>query len=229
MIPVTWYLNPTVLKLVNNVKLLYNNTNRNRVIKTKKIAQFRAFANEHDHLPAFHATYLVATVLAAVMLNLGVFAILIGLHMLLDVIKYRDANKCSWGLTCRAVIHENLIDLTLLMVALVFSVYFHHFVGLVGVSGFLRAEMSIMRLLGTIIPKIAIFEHLLKVASHIHHYVEQMRPGFIVSGKWSSLDKIFGSFIAVAILLLFFAPIIMNADPSVIRWIVMWELTPWNF
>ena len=199
-----------------------------RLAKTKKINKVRIFAHEHDHMPAFHATYLVATVLAAMLLNLGVFAILIALHMLLDIIKYRDANKCSWGLTCKAVIHENLIDVTLLMIALVFSVYFHHFVGIVGVSGFLKAEVSIIRLLGTVIPKIAIFEHLLKVVSHVHHYIEQMRPGFTVSRRWSTLDKLFGSFIAVAILLLVFAPTIMKTDPSVIRWIVMWELTPWN-
>ena len=195
-------------------------------ILSHHLAILRTFADEHDNIPAFHAVYLVLVLMAAMLFNLGVFGVLILIHMSLDIVKYRDVHKFSWGNTFKAMAHENLIDVTLFFVALVFSVYFHHSVGMIGISGLLRAELTIMHLFGTVVPKFIILEDFLKVISHLHHYLEQIHPDF--HKGWTRLDKIYLSFIGTAVLLLIMAPNIMHVDPSVVQWVVLWELVPWN-
>ena len=51
------------------------------------LASARLFAHRHDELPAFHAAYLVITVLCAALLSLGAFAALIVAHIALDYVK----------------------------------------------------------------------------------------------------------------------------------------------
>lgn len=194
---------------------------------TYAITNLRAFAEEHDSLPAFHAAYLVLTILVAAMFNLGVFALLVMVHMSLDIVKYRDIHGFNWRQTAKAVFHESLIDITLITVALVFSVYLHHSVALVSVSGLIRAEVTIVRAFGTLIPKVVILENFLKVISHFHHYLLQVHPGAVSRG-WSPTDRLYMSFIAVSLLLLFLAPQFTGASPSIIRLVVFWEMTPWN-
>jgi hypothetical protein len=186
----------------------------------------RTFAHEHDSLPAFHAAYLVLVLLAAALFNLGVFAMLIAAHMALDIVKYRDLHGFSWAKTGKAVFHENLVDVTLFSIALVFSVYFHHSVGLIGVSGLFRAEMTIMWAIGTIGPKFAIMENILKIMSHVQHYLDQIHPQ--VHKGWRRADYFFVSCIALCAFLLAAAPLLTGAEPSVIRMVVLWELMPWN-
>ena len=193
---------------------------------TTTIRHFRTFAHEHDSIPAFHAAYLVLVLLAASLFNLGVFGLLIVAHMTLDIVKYRDVHEFSWPQTFEAMLHENLIDITLFSIALVFSVYFHHSVGLIGISGLFRAEMTIMWAIGTIAPKFAILEGMLKIMSHIQHYLSEIHPQ--VNKGWRRTDYFYMSCIALSALFLAAAPIITGADSSVIRMVVLWELVPWN-
>ena len=194
---------------------------------TYAIAHLRTFAENHDSLPAFHAAFLVMTILIAALLNLGVFALIIFAHMSLDVVKYRDVHGFTWRQTAKAVCHESLIDMTLLLVALVFSVYLHHSVALVSVSGLVRAEVTIVRALGRLIPKVVIFENFLMIVSNVQHYLSQIHPGALSRG-WTLTDRLYIGFIVVSLLLLFFAPQLTGADPAVVRWVALWELTPWN-
>ena len=195
---------------------------------TYALNQLRWFAHEHDDIPAFHAAYLVLTFLAAAMFNVGAFGLLIIFHMCLDIVKYREIHNLSWRGTLKGVAHESLVDVTLFMLALLISVYFHHSVGLVSVSGLLHAELSIFRALGTMIPKAIILEHFLKVVSHIHHYMEQVHPGMRLN-RWKPIDKVYIVFTTLSLALLVGAPYIMNVDGEVIRLIVFSELVPWNF
>ncbi len=187
---------------------------------------FRLFAREHDHYTWFHALFLVSTLVAASMLNLGCFALLIATHMALDVVKYRDGFGWNWARTMRGVFQESLIDLTLFSVALVFSVYLHHQVAMVGVSGLVHAEIFALRLLGILVPKFAILQHLLKVLGHVHVYLQEVHPA--LRKEWRSLDTLYLFFIGVAALLLWCAPLFTGTSADVIAKIVLWELTPWQ-
>lgn len=193
---------------------------------TYVFAQLRSFAHKHDTLPAFHAAYLVLAFLAAAMFNLGVFGLLILMHMTLDYVKYREVHKLGLKETWLGMVHESLMDVALFSVGLVFSVYFHHSVGVANISGLLRAELTIVRMLGTLIPKFVMLESFLKIVAHLHHYMEHLHPG--LRSEWSRTDRYMMLTIAVCFILLFSAGEIMNVDGAVIRMIVLWELVPWN-
>ena len=97
---------------------------------SKPLSSVRHFAHVHDDLPAFHAGYLVLTILVASLLNLGVFGLLIIAHMALDYVKYREHHGFSWRRTMEGMVRESLVDIALLGVGVVFAVYFHHTVAL---------------------------------------------------------------------------------------------------
>ena len=186
----------------------------------------RNFAHRHDEIPAFHAAYLALTLIAAALLNLGVFLLLIVTHMCLDIVKYRELHHMTWKQTLYATVHESLLDVTLLLVALVVSVYLHHSVGLVSLSGLIRAELTLVRFFGTILPKFFILEHLLKVCAHMQHYLHHAHPQ--VGKGFSTAEKYYMCFIVICVYMLFNAANFMGVDPEVVRWVIFWELVPWN-
>lgn len=149
--------------------------------------RFRAFAHEHDDIPAFHAAYLVATFLAAAVFNLGFFLILIVGHMTLDFFKYREVHGFSLGRTFKAMVLESITDLAFFLLALTFAVYLSHTYLLAAVSGLLRSELTILEALGTLLPKVQIFEHIAGVAFGVHNYLHAVNPG--VSGPLSRMQK----------------------------------------
>ena len=190
------------------------------------LSSIRLFAHHHDEMKVFHAVYLVLTLVSAILLNLGVFAILIIFHMLLDVWKYRELHNLSWGLVIKGVIHESLVDITLLMIALTFSVYVHHSTGMMAVSGLLRAEMTLLHFIGTALPKFFILEHLLKVVAHVEHYLKSVHED--TYRDWSMRDAFYASAIVLCGTLLYLAPMTLGTHHQVIESIILWELTPWN-
>ena len=187
---------------------------------------FRAFAYVHDDLPVFHAVFLVLTFLAAIMFNLGTFGLLVAIHMCLDVVKYREHFGFTWIQTIEGVIRESLVDVALLMVGLVFAVYLHHSVGIASLSGLLRAEVSIVRTLAMLVPKLKILHHFLKIVAHIHHYMETTHPRF--QKGWSDLDKLCFAFVGISTLLIVLAADLMNVERSLIQAILLEEMIPWN-
>lgn len=191
------------------------------------VQHFSNFARFHDEIPAFHVFYAVLTLLAAAMFSIGTFGVLIIAHMVLDIVKYREVHKLPWSHTLKAVVHESLLDCTLLAVALLVSVYFHSSVGFIQLSGLLRAELSIVQFLGVVLPKFIILEHLVKVFAHIHHYLLYIHP-HAHKRRWSKLDKIYFGLLTGSVLLLLFAPMITRADPTVITHVVLHELQPFR-
>ncbi len=137
---------------------------------------FRSFAHEHDDVPAFHAAYLVSTFLAAAMLHLGFFAILIALHMCLDYVKYRDYFRLSITQTFRAMLLESVVDIALFFTALTFEVYLSETFALEATSGLLRSGLTLLRAVGTIIPKIHILERAISVIISLHAYLYTPHP-----------------------------------------------------
>ncbi len=140
------------------------------------IRHLRIFAHEHDDIPAFHAAYLVGTFLAAAIFNLGFFLLLIIGHMCLDVVKYRDFHGYSWYLTWKAVFMESIVDIALFLLALTFAVYLNHTFALEVVSGLVRSEMTVIRALGMLVPKIQILEHMLSLVVNFHTYLHSPHP-----------------------------------------------------
>jgi len=150
----------------------------------------RRFAHKHDEIPAFHAAYLVLSFLAAAILPLGFFALLIALHMALDIIKYRDIHGCSYAVTVRAVILESIVDLALLFAAAAFAVYFHHTFGMAAVSGLIRSELTIVRALGMLIPKYEILQHIVAVFMNFSTYIHDPHPH--LRGRMTKGERVSG-------------------------------------
>lgn len=188
------------------------------------VATLRRFAHEHDDIPAFHATYILLAFLCAALFNLGAFALIVIAHMALDTVKYRERHSFSWRQTTEGVVRESLVDITLLLVGLVFAVYLHHSVGVSSISGLMHAEIALIRSIAIFVPKIKILHHFLKIMAHLHHYLEQVHPR--QSKGWSGLDHLCFYFCGISFLLLVFAAPLMNVKGSVVQMILMQELLP---
>lgn len=189
-------------------------------------ATIRHFAYTHDEIPAFHASYVVLTFLMAVLFNLGAFAVLVVLHMILDVWKYKGHQQLSWKDTGEGVIRESLMDVTLLAIGFVFSVYLHHAVSLGSVSTLLRAEFGIIRSVALFVPKVKILHNFLKMIAHIHHYMMQTHPHLRTG--WSGVDKFCFFVIGMSCLLLSLAAEIMHVPQSTVTDILLRETLPWR-
>ncbi|MBI3336506.1 hypothetical protein HYZ98_02985 [Candidatus Peregrinibacteria bacterium] len=185
----------------------------------------RIFAHTHDDLPAFHAGYLVLTFLVAAMFNMGTFALLVIAHMSLDIVKYREVHGYSWKRVIEGTVRESIVEVALLFTGLVFAVYFHHSVaGVAAVSGLMRAEFTVIRALGTIIPKVYILQDVLKIVAHIHHYLDSIHP--CMHKEWTRLEKICLASFAASVLLLVIAPSILGLDAVIIEQIIREEIIP---
>ena len=185
---------------------------------------FRSFAFRHDDLPAFHAGYLILVLIAASMFSLGAFAMLILAHMTLDYIKYREHLGYNLRLTAEGMIRESLMDITLLMIGLVFSVYLNHSIAITEISGVMKAEMTIIRMFGTLIPKIKIMHNFLKVISHIRHYRNHAHPH--LRNHWSPVDRVCFWSIGMCAVLLIFSAKILNVEYTRVWEILREEIVP---
>ena len=187
----------------------------------------RSFAHRHDDLPAFHAAYLVLTFLAAALFDIGFFAVLIAAHMGLDVFKYREVHGLDWKHTAEGVVRESIVDLTLLLFGLVVAVYQHpSLTGMVGIKGMMLAEITVLRGVGIMTPKLKILYDMLKILSDLDHYLMRLHPRF---GKSVSMVEYVCMFsLCISLGMLIIAPIlrmISNADDASI---LIEERTPWK-
>lgn len=184
----------------------------------------KQFALKHDEIPAFHVSFAILTFISAAMLSLGWFAILIILHIVLDIAKYRDVHGFTWRETMNATLHESLLELMFFNMALLISVYFHSSTGFLNISGLLRAEATLVYITGVVVPKFIIMEHVLKALTHISHYIGNLKP----DAKRAYLivpEKIYASFIVCSVVLLLAAPYITNTPPEVINNVILHELS----
>ena len=189
------------------------------------VSHFRAFAHNHDEIPAFHAGYLVLTLLAAALFNVGVFGALIVVHMGLDIVKYREAHGLGWGLTLRGLFRESLFDIGLLCIALVFATYLHHTSSAVdALSGLMRAEVTILRAIGTLVPKMQILQHVLAVVLCLRSYMEQLHPH--LRDAWTTAEKSAMVMILLCLILLMLGPTLLGMEPVQYQRILFDELIP---
>lgn len=194
---------------------------------TFTIRSLRSFAHQHDDLPAFHAAYLVLTLLAAALFNLGFFALLIFAHMLLDVFKYRDLHHYSWSKTIEGVIRESIVDVSLLVMGLTIAVYLHPSLALfTGLKGILLAEITILRAIGVVSPKLKILYDFLMTFAHINIYIRKVHPRFGKGVSTIEYTALLGLLVSIG--LLFIAPVVLLIDPAQYLTILLGELVPWT-
>ncbi len=185
------------------------------------------FALRHDQLPAFHATYIVLTILVAAMMPLGAFGLLIIGHMTLDCVKYREHHKYRWKRTLMAMTRESLVEITLFFLALLFAVYLHHSLPLIaGLSGLYRSEVTIIRAFGVLIPKIKILQDILSILNNLHHYLDDV-PTYL-GKKWSPLEQVSLFSLSIVVVLLALAPSVLSLDMPQFWGILRSQLIPWN-
>lgn len=189
------------------------------------LASARIFAHRHDELPAFHAAYLVITVLCAALLSLGAFAALIIAHMALDYVKYRDRHHYTLRRTMEGMVRESLFDVALLSIGLTFTVYFHHTMAVASVSGLLRSEMTVLRAFGTVLPKFFILNDSLKVWIHVRNYLEHPHPR--IGKAWTLTERLAILTVITGIAALLLAAPLMGTNVSSILAILGEEMTVW--
>lgn len=187
-------------------------------------SSIRRFAHSHDDIPAFHAAYLVAVFLTASLLNLGFFLWLIVLHMGLDFVKYREIYGFGYRKTLRAMMLESITDIAMFLFALTTTVYLHHTFLITIVSGLVRSELTVLRALGTIIPKIHILEHIIHISVDVHSYLHESVAGL---DRPMTRVQIWSVRTAWACaFLLVFAVILHRSDELVLLRILAHELVP---
>ncbi len=186
------------------------------------LLSIRSFAHQHDDIPAFHAAFLVSTFLAAALFHAGLFGLLIVLHMLLDIVKYRDYHGFSVRKTCKAVFLESINDIALLLLSITFAVYLHHTFFLEAVSGLLRSELSIIRAIGIILPRVRIMENFLAIAFGFHSYL--LDPVAGLNGPYTRMQKFSFATIVITIVLLALSFVLYRHDPEMLLGIYAREL-----
>lgn len=134
-------------------------------------------AHHHDEWPMFRIWFSVTTIVASIVLNLGVFAMLVALHMGLDVIKYRTKHRLSWHWVIVETLRESLVDVFFIALGLLLAVAFHHAVAIGGLGKLAELELLLLNLILRVGPRIKIAEHLLEVILYWkHHFEEQLPP-----------------------------------------------------
>ena len=129
-------------------------------------------AHEHDEWPLFRIWFSVMTVIASIVLNMGVFAVLVALHMALDVIKYRTKHSLPWYWVGVETLRESLLDLFFIALGLLLAIAFHHAVAVAGVGKPAELGILFLSLLLRWGPRIKIAEHLLEIVLYWKHHFE---------------------------------------------------------
>lgn len=180
-------------------------------------------AHHHDEWPMFRIWFSVTTVVASIVLNLGVFAMLVALHMALDVIKYRTKHHLSWHWVAVETFRESLIDVFFIVLGLLLAVAFHHAVAIGGLGKLAELEVLLLNLILRVGPRIKIAEHILEILLYWkHHFEEQFSPG----SPFNKSEK--GFILATAIIVL---GILMTPFTTPVTWenmvhTMQKELTP---
>lgn len=187
------------------------------------LSRLRSFAAKHDDLPAFHAGYIVLTFLVAALFRLGMFGLLIAIHMALDFVKYREFKRWKLGAAIRASFREALPDLALFSIGLAFAVYFHHSLPIIAtVSGILRALLSLVGAIGTLTPKYEILHRFLRTVRDLPAH---FRSGPLLRAKHFEPMESFSLFVlAGMIVLLGVAPLLLGTTAADVGRVMVMEL-----
>ncbi len=183
----------------------------------------RAFAIAHDGIPAFHAAAILLTVIAAALLNTGAFALLIAAHASLDIVKYREVHGMRWGTTIVATIRESLLDLLFLSLALCFALYLHHGQSIFVLSGMVRLERILIRILGIGLARLEVLLHGLWVFSNIRQHLTDVRDA---TGPWRSSELLWLCGFISTLLFIVASPLVLES--GALSTVLYEQLVPWR-
>src|SRR3989344_2356676 len=134
-------------------------------------------AHEHDEWPMFRIWFSISTIAASIILNLGVFVLLVTLHMTLDIIKYRTKHKLAWHWVGVETLRESLMDIFFIALGLLFAIAFHHAVAIGGLGRLAEMEILLLNLVLRVGPRIKLAEHFLDIILYCkHHFEKQLTP-----------------------------------------------------
>lgn len=174
------------------------------------------FIHDHDKQPVFQAGYLVLAFLAAALLNIGFFAILIGIHIFIDVLKYSGKYRMSSASAWRSAFIESLFDICLLCIALTLTVYLQYVHGAFDITSNARSALSLVSLIIILGPKFRIF----KDVTHTPAITNPLSLG--------STQKILLLIIVVCLVALMFTPMLFSGHAEDLSFVLMRSLVPWK-
>jgi hypothetical protein len=180
---------------------------------THPFQHLHRFLVSHDDLPAFHAIYWTLTFLVALLFNAGAFAVLVLLHMALDVFKYGYVHGMKPAKIVEGVVRENVLDVALLFLSITFAVYCNASLPVIaGLQGLARGELTVFRSMVGLGTNTTILHHFLSVLANIHKYLAHVHPLF--GGKWSLLERLSIVSIVIALALIALAPSLLSLSWS---------------
>lgn len=189
---------------------------------------FRPFGFSYEELPAFHAAYFMLIVIFAGIFNLGFFAVLIGVHLVLDFIKYRFYLHKKRTNAAFSVFRESMADIALFFLALSSLVYLHSSLPIIaGLSGMKLTHVIVMRALAVLLPKLTILHHMLRIAFNVPAYLHT--PTERPRKMWSLAECVYASTLCLSLFFLAIAPGVLGLDMVAFKEMLLEQLVPWNF
>ncbi|UPA22085.1 hypothetical protein K8942_03395 [Candidatus Peribacteria bacterium] len=188
---------------------------------------FRPFGFSYEELPAFHAAYFMLAVIFAGIFNLGFFAVLIGLHLVLDFIKYRFYLRKKRANAAFTVFRESIADIALFFLALSSVVYLHSTLPIIaGLSGTKLTHVIVMRGLAVLLPKLTILHHTLRIVFNVPAYLHT--PTERPRRFWSLAECVYASTLCLSLFFLAIAPGILGLSIAEFKEMLLEQLIPWN-
>jgi hypothetical protein len=180
-------------------------------------------SHQHDDWPLFRIWFSVATVTASIVLNLGIFTLLVAGHMALDVIKYRHKHHLAWHWVIIETLREGLIDVFFIVLGLFLGVVFHHSVAIGGLGNLARLEILFLNLFLRVGPRIKIAEHILEVVLYWKHHFEEQ---FTLHAPLRKSERILLLSTILFGLAIFITPLVSDVSFQEMSMTMAKELTP---
>lgn len=192
------------------------------------VISLRRFGFTYEDLPAFHAAYFMLVLIFAGIFNLGLFALLIVAHVVIDFMRYRGTLHMPFAKSAHAVVRENIADATLLLVALASTVYLHSSMPYVAVlAGTVKTRVSLLRSLLILLPKLTILHHFLRIVFRLPEYLHTPSPR--MKHRWSGMEKFLIALIVGSVIALIVSPVALHLSVDELATIVNAEILPWKF
>ncbi len=190
---------------------------------TTKTALRTSYTFLHNDVPAIRASLLLLTVFGAAMFNLGVFALLLVAQVVLEYLRYRDARK-TVGFSLLQALRNRLVAITLLLSALVLSLFLHPTMPLVVATvGLARAELTVLRGVLLFVVKLHILHGFIATLLH-----PQRVSRSTVQRAFTRLEHLCLVLLPLAALLLTGAAWLLSVESPMIFRLLIEEGIPWN-
>lgn len=185
----------------------------------------RTLVADHDDIPAFKAGFFVLSLLCAALLNFGAFGLLIVAHMGLDIVKYREVHGYSWAITMRGVVRESIMDMTLLIMGLVITIFMDPSLHIV--TTVIHGKSALLRAVAVTLSKIIVLSRFAVVLLHPAKHLNMTK--IALRKEWLFGERSFVTLFIVLIALLIVAPWVMSFSDHIYKELLLRSVVPWRF